>query len=70
MNENSCEMAWWLLKYKIYFRAKGYSEAMKDENSEETDAKLSELVEVLNEMLSIEKEMTTVRDDDGQSVQD
>lgn len=55
MNENSCEMAWWLLKYKIYFRAKGYSEAMKDERSEEMDAKLSELLEVLNEMVSMEK---------------
>lgn len=59
MNENSFEMAWQLLKYKIYWRAKGYRESMKDERSEETDAKLSELIEVLNEMMSIEKETTT-----------
>lgn len=60
MNENSFEMAWQLLKYKIYWRAIGYRESMKDERSEETDAKLSELIEVLNEMMSIEKEMTAV----------
>lgn len=59
MNENSFEMAWQLLKYKIYWRAKGYRESMKNERSEETDAKLSELIEVLNEMMSIEKETTT-----------
>lgn len=70
MNEKGYEMAWRLLSYKIYFRAKGYREAMKEERSEETDAKLSELLEVLNEMVSMEKEMTTALDDDGQSAQD
>lgn len=59
MKEKGYEIAWRILQYKIYFRAKGYREAMKNERSEETDAKLSELIEVLNEMMSIEKETTT-----------
>lgn len=59
MNKNSFEMAWQLLKYKIYWRAKGYSETMKEEHSDETDAKLSELLAVLSEMMSMEEEMVT-----------
>lgn len=70
MNEKGYEMAWWLLQYKIHFRAKGYWEAMKNEYSTETSVKLLELIEVLNEMVSIKEEMTTAGQDDGQKVQD
>lgn len=69
------EMAWKRLKEKIFDRALNYinfinSLIADDASKRRVKINLSTVEMILAEMNLIEKEMTTVRDDDGQSAQD
>ena len=75
MSDMDYEMAWKRLKEKIFDRALNYinfinSLIADDASKRRVKINLSTVEMILAEMNLIEKEMTTVRDDDGQSAQD
>lgn len=75
MSDMDYEMAWKRLKEKMFDRSLIYinliASPIADDVSKRKDKiSLSTVEMILDEMNLIEKEMTTVRDDDGQKVQD
>lgn len=75
MSDMDYEMAWNRLKKKMLNRALNYinfitSPIVDDASKRRVKINLSTVNVILDEMNLIEKEMTTVSQDDGQKVQD